>query len=159
MKELDDDIVHLMMRRAFDVAGSTRGVKVYLNGKAVPVCKEQKGVNFLIKVQGFKQYVELYTKDNMSDDAKVVYEAVNDRWEVALTVSDGGFKQVSFANSIATTKGGRHVDYVADQMVAKMIDVIKKKVGKSTVNVKPFQVSICHSCKFFFRSKITCGSS
>lgn len=37
MKELDDDIVHLMMRRAFDVAGSSHGVKVFLNGKAVPV--------------------------------------------------------------------------------------------------------------------------
>ena len=37
MTELDDDIIHLMMRRAFDVAGSTKGVKVYLNGKVVPV--------------------------------------------------------------------------------------------------------------------------
>lgn len=33
-----------------------------------------------------------------------IYEQVNDRWEVALTVSERGFQQVSFANSIATTK-------------------------------------------------------
>lgn len=38
-------------------------------------------------------------------------------------------------------QGGRHVDYVADQMVQKLIETIKKKVGKSTVQVKPFQVS------------------
>lgn len=37
MKELDDDIIGLMSRRAFDVAGSSRGVKVYLNGKVLPV--------------------------------------------------------------------------------------------------------------------------
>lgn len=37
MDRLDDDIVSLMCRRAFDVAGSTKGVKVYLNGKLVPV--------------------------------------------------------------------------------------------------------------------------
>ncbi|EYC08717.1 hypothetical protein Y032_0064g3495 [Ancylostoma ceylanicum] len=130
MKELDDDIVGLMCRRAYDVAGSTKGVKVLLNGKVLPV-------------QGFKQYVEQYTKDltgPTGEPIKVVYESVNERWEVALTVSEKGFQQVSFVNSIATTKGGRHVDYVADQMVSKLIDVIKKKVGKSTVNVKPFQV-------------------
>ncbi|KAK5978496.1 DNA gyrase/topoisomerase IV A subunit [Trichostrongylus colubriformis] len=130
MSELDDDIIGLMSRRAYDIAGSTKGVKVFLNGKVLPV-------------QGFKQYVEQYTKDltgPTGEPAKVVYESVNDRWEVALTVSEKGFQQISFVNSIATTKGGRHVDYVADQMVSKLIDVIKKKVGKSTVNVKPFQV-------------------
>lgn len=37
MKELDDDIVGLMCRRAYDVAGSTKGVKVLLNGKVLPV--------------------------------------------------------------------------------------------------------------------------
>lgn len=130
MKELDDDIIGLMSRRAYDIAGATKGVKVFLNGKVLPI-------------QGFKQYVEQYTKDitgPTGEPAKVVYESVNERWEVALTVSEKGFQQVSFVNSIATTKGGRHVDYVADQMVSKLIDVIKKKVGKSTVNVKPFQV-------------------
>ncbi len=35
---------------------------------------------------------------------KVVNEVVNDRWEVCLTMSEKGFQQVSFANSIATTK-------------------------------------------------------
>lgn len=34
---LDKDIIDLMSRRAYDVAASTRGVKVYLNGKLLPV--------------------------------------------------------------------------------------------------------------------------
>jgi DNA topoisomerase-2 len=37
METLDKDIVGLLSRRAFDVAASTRGVKVYLNGKRIPV--------------------------------------------------------------------------------------------------------------------------
>ena len=45
MTELDDDIVGLMMRRAFDVAGSTQGIRVYLNGKAVPVCISRLQMN------------------------------------------------------------------------------------------------------------------
>ncbi|EJD74229.1 hypothetical protein LOAG_18426 [Loa loa] len=131
MTKLDDDIVALMCRRAYDIAGSTRGVKVFLNNKQIPV-------------QGFKQYVEQYVKHNVDNNGeayKVVYESVSPRWEVALTISDKGFQQVSFANSIATTKGGRHVDYVVDQIASKLIDVIKKKIGKSGgINVKPFQI-------------------
>jgi DNA topoisomerase-2 len=37
MTTLDRDIVALFTRRAYDVAASTRGVKVYLNGKKLPV--------------------------------------------------------------------------------------------------------------------------
>jgi len=37
MTELEDDIIALMCRRAFDVAGSSRGVKVFLNGTQIPV--------------------------------------------------------------------------------------------------------------------------
>lgn len=49
MTHLDKDIVDLMCRRAYDVAASTRGVTVVLNGKRLPV-------------KSFKDYVELYTK-------------------------------------------------------------------------------------------------
>lgn len=37
-------------------------------------------------------------------------------------------------------QGGRHVDYVVDQVVGKLIEVVKKK-NKAGVSVKPFQVS------------------
>ncbi|MFH4983849.1 hypothetical protein AB6A40_010558, partial [Gnathostoma spinigerum] len=130
MTELDDDIIALMSRRAYDVAGVTKGVKVYLNGKQLPV-------------QGFKQYVEQYTKHNLESSGepyKVVFDQPNERWSIALTVSEKGFQQVSFTNAISTSKGGRHVDYVADQITSKLIEVIKKKTGKSGINVKPFQV-------------------
>lgn len=37
MQILDKDIVALMGRRAYDIAGSSKGVKVFLNGKKLPV--------------------------------------------------------------------------------------------------------------------------
>ncbi|XP_004074154.1 DNA topoisomerase 2-beta [Oryzias latipes] len=129
MEKLDRDTVALMTRRAYDVAGSCRGVKVTLNGKKLPV-------------NGFRSYVDLYVKEKLDETGvplKVVNEMVNDRWEVCLTMSEKGFQQISFVNSIATTKGGRHIDYVVDQIVAKIIEVVKKK-NKAGVTVKPFQV-------------------
>lgn len=41
MDKLDKDIVALLTRRAYDVAGSCKGVKVSLNGKKLPVSLSQ----------------------------------------------------------------------------------------------------------------------
>lgn len=49
-----------------------------------------------------------------------------------------GFVIIFFFPSLI--KGGRHVDYVVDQVVGKLIEVVKKK-NKAGVSVKPFQVS------------------
>lgn len=43
-------------------------------------------------------------EDEIGNPLKVVYENAGQRWEIAVTMSDSGFKQVSFVNSIATTK-------------------------------------------------------
>ncbi|KAM4524311.1 DNA topoisomerase 2-alpha isoform 2-T2 [Odontesthes bonariensis] len=129
MSVLDKDTVALMTRRAYDIAGSSKGVKVFFNGKRLPVTN-------------FRNYVDMYVKDKVDElgsPLTVIHETVNERWEVCLTMSEKGFQQVSFVNSIATTKGGRHVDYVADQVVGKLIEVVKKK-NKAGVAVKPFQV-------------------
>ncbi|KAF5272739.1 hypothetical protein FQA39_LY07766 [Lamprigera yunnana] len=132
MDKLDDDIICLMSRRAFDIAASTRGVKVFLNGKRLPV-------------KNFKDYVDLYIKNKddptTGNPLKIIYENVNERWEVALTISDGGFQQVSFVNSIATTKGGRHVDYVTDMIVKQLLEIVKKK-NKGGISIKPHQIKL-----------------
>lgn len=49
----------------------------------------------------------MYVKDKVDElggSLTVVHEVVNQRWEVCLTMSEKGFQQVSFVNSIATTK-------------------------------------------------------
>nr|NVI79303.1 topoisomerase 2 [Cucujiformia] len=129
MTKLDEDIVSLMSRRAYDVAASSRGVKVFLNGQKLPI-------------KTFKDYVDLFIKDiedGQGNNLKAIHEVVNNRWEVALTISEKGFQQMSFVNSIATTKGGRHTDYVTDMITKQLIELVKKK-NKGGVNVKPFQV-------------------
>ncbi len=40
-----------------------------------------------------------------------------------MAVSDNGFQQMSFVNSIATTKGGRHVDYVSKMIEGNVAEV------------------------------------
>ncbi|XP_011135016.1 DNA topoisomerase 2 isoform X1 [Harpegnathos saltator] len=129
MQSLDEDIVALMSRRAYDVAASSKGVKVYLNGTRVPV-------------KNFKDYIDFYIKgkeDDVGNPLKIIYENCGPRWEVAITLSDKGFQQMSFVNSIATTKGGRHVDHVTELIVKQLIETLKKK-NKAGVAIKPFQI-------------------
>lgn len=136
MTELESDIVSIMKRRVFDINGSVRDVKVTLN-------KEN------LKIRNFKNYVELYLKslekmkkiesgeENVDENIQtptIIYERLNDRWEIAFAVSDISFSQISFVNSIATTSGGTHVNYITDQLIKKISGNLKKK------NVKPFQI-------------------
>lgn len=118
MAGIDDDTYALLMKRVYDVAGTVKDIKVFLNDER-------------LKVKGFKQYAEMYlTAANAAQTANsggaaapkptIVYEADGKRWEIAFALSDGEFKQVSFANSIATTKGGTHVDMVATQLATKL---------------------------------------
>ena len=111
MEELDDDIVSLMRKRVYDMAGILgKTVKVYFNGEKLPV-------------KDFQSYVELYT----GKDTPKAFVKVGDRWEICMAATDGQFNQVSFANAICTTKGGTHVNYVADQAVKYLVETLSKK--------------------------------
>ena len=129
MDKLDEDTVALMARRAYDIAACTNGVKVYLNDKKLPISK-------------FEDYCKLYLTDEVDECGnliKIIYDKPGPRWEIAIACSDIGFQQVSFANSIATTKGGRHVDYICDQLVKHLGELVNKK-NKNGNPVKPFQI-------------------
>lgn len=133
MDRLDEDTIALLTRRAYDVAGTVSNVKVFLNGVD-------------LKVKGFKDYVNLYTNgvtDEAGQPLTVVHsEEKGGRWEVAVTSSDtGALQQVSFVNSIATTKGGKHVDHVVEPLAEKLKEALNKK-NKNKLDIKPNMVSL-----------------
>jgi len=122
MTGMDDDFEALVKRRVYDLAGTCKGVSVKLNGSRLPV-------------RNFKRYMEMYTKaikkergdEAANDTSDIICESPDPRWEIGFAVSDGSFQQVSFVNSIATTSGGTHVNYIADQICSKLAEVVKKK--------------------------------
>ncbi|TKR77495.1 hypothetical protein L596_018459 [Steinernema carpocapsae] len=121
MTEIDDMTMELIRKRAFDVAATLDGtVEVFFNGQK-------------LEISSFRDYVDLY-----HDAANHVEHCkVTPRWEIALTTSDSGFQQVSFVNNISTLKGGRHVDYVVDQIV----DVVKQLLEENyKAKVRPYQI-------------------
>ncbi|MCO5558363.1 hypothetical protein L7F22_056160 [Adiantum nelumboides] len=130
MATLEDDIIALMSKRVVDLAGCLgRSVKVELNSQRVPITS-------------FQEYVCLYldTIHKKREEPLPWYECfvystqVDEILGMLTTVGKG----VSFVNSIATTKGGSHVQYVTDQIVSFVMGLVGKKI-KNT-GLKTFQI-------------------
>ena len=117
LNNLDENHVALFKKRSYDIAAcSDKDVNVFLNSKK-------------ILEKTFEKYVNLY----IGESRKTVMEE-QDGWTVVATDNDNDtFEQRSFVNGINTIRGGKHVDYIVDQIKEKLALMIKKK---RKINVK-----------------------
>jgi DNA topoisomerase-2 len=107
-----ETVIKIIEKRAYELSMMMgAGVNVYFNNEKVPV-------------KSLERFMEMYSQ---TFDGKV-YESYP-RWQVGACVSNG-FQHVSFVNGVCTQKGGKHVDYVANQICRKISDMIlaKKKI-------------------------------
>jgi DNA topoisomerase-2 len=118
---LTPDMLALFKKRVYDVSAVTdKTIKVKLNGELVP-CKN------------LEQYIDLYI--GPKTETKRIYEQPNDRWEYAVCLAPKDeFQQLSFVNGIYTSNGGKHVEYIMNQIIRKLCVYIKTK---KKVDVKP----------------------
>lgn len=125
LQGLTDDTYDLFIKRCYDVCALTdTDVHVFLNGVK-------------LEYKSFEKYVDLYIGGK--NDQGRVYELVNDRWEIVASYNEHGtFEQVSFVNGIWTIKGGKHVDYIANQITNKLIEVLNKK--RKELDIKPVHI-------------------
>ena len=121
IENLNPDMLNLFKRRIYDIAAITdKSVKVKFNSQLLPV-------------RQFSQYVDLYL--GCKNEVKRCYEEHSERWEYVLALSPSDeFQQVSFVNGIFTSKGGKHVEYILNQIIRKLSAYILKK---KKINVKP----------------------
>jgi len=111
---LTPDMIALLKKRTYDVAAVTdKTLKVKYN-------------NMLVPVKNFEQYINMYIGDKTVTPR--VYEDSGERWEYAVALTPTNeFSQVSFVNGIHTSKGGKHVEYILNQITRKLGDFIEKK--------------------------------
>jgi DNA topoisomerase-2 len=77
MKEFDEDIISLMYKRVYDMAGLLPSVKVSLNNKELPI-------------NTFLKYVDMYFPNTENTIPKIRDDEVDtDRWQVVVSISDG----------------------------------------------------------------------
>lgn len=115
--QIPTEMVHVIQRRVWDLAMTVgKDVKVTWNGD-------------LIKCRSLSDYAKAYGCD------PVVFESPNERWQIVIARSPiDSFFQMSFVNGIWTSKGGKHVDAICDQVVGSISEYLETK--KKT-KVKP----------------------
>jgi DNA topoisomerase-2 len=123
---MTDDIYSLFMKRCYDLCALTnKDVNIWLNGTK-------------LEYKDYESYVELYI--GKKTDHFRVHEKINDRWEVIATYTEmPGFEHVSFVNGIWTLNGGRHIDYIANQITGALAETYTKK-RKGSAEIKPQHV-------------------
>ena len=125
-EKFDDDFKALMIRRIYDIAAVTdKTVKVKYNSKKLEP-----------EIKDFESYVNLYI--GSKSETPRLYEKANERWEYFVCLAPNEeFTQISFVNGINTYKGGKHVDYISNQIVKKLTSYIKEK---KNIDVKPASI-------------------
>jgi len=133
---LTSDMVYLLKKRVYDISAVTdKNIKVKYNSTIIPT-------------KNFEQYINLYIGEKLVSPR--VYEEANSRWEYAVALTPTNeFIQVSFVNGIYTSKGGKHVEYILNQITRKLAEFIEKK---KKVKVNP--TSIKEQLMLFLRCDI-----
>lgn len=120
LASLSDDMYEILKKRTYDLCAVTdKDVNIYFNGEK-------------LDFKTFEHYVNLYL--GTKSDHTRVYEKLNDNWEVIASYNDfDGFEQVSFVNGLNTIRGGKHVDYIVNQIVKKVGECMSKKAKNSII--------------------------
>ena len=114
---ITDDIYDIFKRRVIDACSTTsKDVSVFFNDEKLPI-------------KDFEKFSELFLNKT---EQPLVYEQCGERWEIAIAPSSNGiFEQISFVNGINTLRGGKHVDYVLNQVVKGLVDMTLSKKKKT----------------------------
>jgi DNA topoisomerase-2 len=115
--ELTDDIYDLFHKRTFDIAATSDAtVSVYFN-------------DIKIDIKNFEKYMDLFI--GTKEQHPRVFEIHSDRWEIGATYSDTHqFDQISFCNGINTSRGGKHVEYIANQITKRLSEMATSKMKR-----------------------------
>ena len=113
-----DEIYELFHRRAMDAAAITDAtVAVFFNDTK-------------LDIKNFEKYIDFFIGTKQSHPR--AFETCNERWEVSATYSESHqFEQLSFANGINTTRGGKHVEYITNQITKKLSEMALTKTKKA----------------------------
>lgn len=116
MGSIDDDTLRVLQKRAVDIAATNPKLSITFNDETY-------------HFKTFEDYVKLYTQEYFFEETK--------DWKIGFAKSENGFQNVSFVNSVHTKDGGTHVEYITNQLIAQLREMIKKK---HKVDVKPSDI-------------------
>jgi len=134
MKEMSADMVEILTKRVWEIAGCNPSVAVYLHGKRLKVpnmkrlvqlrtiyplvaCSSRPDFVCMCVMALACSYVKMFVPD--VPDSQLKFYSKGGKWDIAVTASSkatGSLSTVSFVNNTSTSRGGTHVSYILDQV-------------------------------------------
>jgi DNA topoisomerase-2 len=131
MTKIDEISLKLIYKRCIDAVACNTKLTLHFT-----VVQNKIKIKDKIKYSSFKDYVSLYTNEFFYEESK--------HWKIAFSYSSDGYKNVSFVNTVNTKDGGTHVEYIANQLINHLRQMIKKK---HKVDAKPSEIKN-HLCVY-----------
>ena len=124
MKHIDEVSFKILFKRCLDLVACN-------NKLTLKLTKIKDGIknDFVLKFKSFEEYIQLYSQEYFFEETR--------DWKIGFAKSENGFQNVSFVNSVHTKDGGTHVEYITNQLIAQLREMIKKK---HRVDVKPSDI-------------------
>lgn len=124
MKKIDEKSFQILFKRCLDLVACNNKLTLKLTR-----IKDGEKKEFVLKFKSFDEYIKLYAEEYFFEETK--------NWKIGFAKSENGFQNVSFVNSVHTKDGGTHVEYITNQLIAQLREMIKKK---HRVEVKPSDI-------------------
>lgn len=155
VKEIPADMIDVLTTRCYDAAVCVPGCAIYLNGTQIPVMSLMSYMDLFCPLEeGLPEQVKKLTPKKRRD-ALIAFDSAGERWEIGAILTSTLYKDsppddrhLSFVNGILTRRGGKHVEYVAKQVLTDFCEKAKKKKIEITPNL------IKDSLTWFIRSVI-----
>ena len=124
MRVIDEKSFQILFKRCLDLVACNNKLTLKLTK-----IKDGKSLDYTLKFKSFEEYIQLYSEDYQFEESK--------DWKIGFAKSENGFQNVSFVNSVHTKDGGTHVEYITNQLIAQLREMIKKK---HRIDVKPSDI-------------------
>lgn len=110
----------LLETRTWQAAAYT-SAKVYYNETLIPI-------------KTFEDFCQMFTENLVLQTSMTKTTKPSEYpWEICLAVSDGKERHMSIVNGVYMPKGGSHIQYIQNQIVANLRDRVEKEIKKSGV--------------------------
>lgn len=124
MRVIDEKSFQILFKRCLDLVACNNKLTLKLTK-----IKDGLSTDCVLKFKSFEEYIQLYSEDYHFEESK--------DWKIGFAKSENGFQNVSFVNSVHTKDGGTHVEYITNQLIAQLREMIKKK---HRIDVKPSDI-------------------
>ncbi len=120
LKKFQPTLTKLLETRAWQAAAYT-SAKVYYNNNIIPI-------------KSFEDFCQMFT-ENLVFASKLTKSSKPSEypWDVCIAISDGKERHMSIINGVYMPKGGTHIQYIQNLLVANLRDRVEKEIKKSGV--------------------------